>query len=552
MLIINQLKINIDENNNEKLRELAAKKLRLNVDSIKKLVIIKKSIDARKKPDIYYIYSVAVEVDNEEKVLKKLKDNNISKYNRPNYTITVAKSKPCKRPIIIGFGPAGLFAGLALAKAGLNPIIFERGLSIDKRTKLVEKFWETGILDTRCNVQFGEGGAGAFSDGKLNTLVNDKTGKNAFVLNEFIKHGANKNILYDAKPHVGTDILVSVVSGIRKEIEELGGQVFFDSKLCDISYSNNALKSITIELPANYNTDSLDDKITDNTVNNTSQAYKFEDFETDDLILAIGHSARDTFEMLHNKGVYMEAKDFAVGFRIEHPQKMIGQSLYGDKYTKLEPAAYKLTNNINDRGVYSFCMCPGGYVVNASSSDNQAVVNGMSYSNRDSQNANSAIVVSVGQKEFDKTNPLAGVEYQKTIENKSYELAKGQIPQQLLIDFKLNRVSTDYGDFNSCTKGKTQLSNLRNVYSEDINNALINSLEVFEKRISGFNRADAILSGIESRTSSPVRIRRDDITFYSNIEGIYPCGEGCGYAGGIMSAAYDGLRIAEKIINKYQ
>ncbi len=522
MIKVDQIKIEIEEDD-VLLQKTIAKKLRINTSDIKNISVLKRSIDARKKPTLFWVYSVAVALDTslESKLLKKFsKDNNINSYKKREYEFQKIEAKG-KAPVVVGCGPAGLFAAYIFALNGMNPVVFERGKMVEERTKDILQFWETGVLNTASNVQFGEGGAGTFSDGKLNTLVNDKQGRNTFVLETFVKFGAPSNILYDSKPHIGTDILKTVVANMRKEIERLGGEFHFNCQVNDFIIEDGKIVGI----------------ITDE-----------KQYSCDTVVLAIGHSARDTFKTLYNKGFAMEAKDFAVGFRIEHPQSMISEIMYGPKFKKLEPAPYKLAANLaNGRGVYSFCMCPGGYVVNASSEANKLVVNGMSYSKRDSSNANSAIVVSVGANEFDKTNPLSGIEYQRSIEAKAYELCNGKIPQQLFGDYKNGCLTKAYGDFGSQTKGETDFGLLSDIYSKDINASIIEAMEQFGHKINGFDRDDAILSGIESRTSSPVRINRNEL-FQSNISGLYPCGEGAGYAGGITSAAMDGLKVSEAVI----
>ena len=523
MIQINQFKANITSKE-EELQAAFAKRYHLDLKQIKSFRILKKSIDARKKPDLFYVYSFVADLgEYEPKFLNKnKKDNNVKPYIKAPYTITKCESNSA-RPVVIGFGPAGMFASYALAMAGLCPIIFERGSQVDKRTQDVVRFWETGLLDTASNVQFGEGGAGTFSDGKLNTLVNDKQGRNTFVLETLVKFGAPSAIMYESKPHIGTDILTSVVSAMRQEIIRLGGQFYFDTQITDFVIDNGTLIGLKAGDTA---------------------------YSCDEAVLAIGHSARDTFYRLNELGVFMEAKDFAVGFRIEHPQSMISESMYGPQFDKLPPAPYKLTTNLaNGRGVYSFCMCPGGHVVNASSEANRLVVNGMSYSKRDSANANSAIVVTVGGQDYDKTNPLAALEFQRSLEEKAFSLAKGVIPQQLYGDFKAGRISQCYGDFASVTKGSTGFAPLTDIFSQEINQSLIDAIDSFGHKIKGYDRYDAILSGVESRTSSPVRINRDD-SFCCNIKGLYPCGEGAGYAGGITSAAMDGLKVAEAILKK--
>jgi len=523
MIKIDQLKLHISVDENS-IKEAVASKLRIALSDIKEFSILKKSIDARKKPDIYFVYSILVSLDSklESKILSKFKkDNNVNTYIPKSYSIPSATDKGAS-PIVIGAGPAGLFAAYIFALNGMVPIIFERGKKVEDRTEDILKFWETGVLDTSSNVQFGEGGAGTFSDGKLNTLVNDKLGRNKFVLETFVKFGAPANILYDYKPHIGTDILKIVIANLRNEIIRLGGQFYFETQVDDFVIEAGQIKGV-VASGKTYNSKTV--------------------------VLAIGHSARDTFKTLYELGFDMEAKDFAVGFRIEHPQDMISESMYGSNYKALEPAAYKLAANLdNGRGVYSFCMCPGGFVVNSSSEENRLVVNGMSYSKRDSNNANSAIVVTVGGKEFDKSNPLSGIEYQRSIESKAFDLCKGKIPQQLYGDFIDGKLSASYGDFSSETKGATAFGLLSEIFSHEINQSIIDAMGTFGTKIKGFNRLDSILSGVESRTSSPVRIKRDE-HFQANISGLYPCGEGAGYAGGITSAAMDGLKVAEAVLN---
>ncbi|MBE5909600.1 NAD(P)/FAD-dependent oxidoreductase [Pseudobutyrivibrio sp.] len=523
MIKIDQLKLNISADENDELYFAIAKKLKIQVSDIKELSIIKKSIDARKKPEVFFVYSAAVTLDGklEKKLLSKFtKDNNINAYKPKIYDLPKSASASIN-PIVIGAGPAGLFAAYVFALNNLQPIIFERGKKVEDRTRDILKFWETGVLDTSSNVQFGEGGAGTFSDGKLNTLVNDKLGRNKFVLDTFVRFGAPSNILYDYKPHIGTDVLKTVISNMRNEIVRLGGQFHFNCQVTDFIIENNTIKGVV----ANNQT-----------------------YYSNNVVLAIGHSARDTFKKLYDLGFNMESKDFAVGFRIEHPQIDISRSMYGPRFDELEPAAYKLACNLpNGRGVYSFCMCPGGFVVNSSSEENRLVVNGMSYSKRDSKNANSAIVVTVGEREFDKSNPLSGIEFQRTIEGKAFQLCDGKIPQQLFGDFKQKINSSAYGDFTSETKGKTDFGPLHEIFSQDICQSIIDGMGTFGTKIKGFDRDDAILSGVESRTSSPVRINRDE-RFQSNINGLYPCGEGAGFAGGITSAAMDGLKVAEALI----
>ncbi len=529
MIRVNQLKLPI-EHSEEMLRRQIIKTLHLkNEKDLIRYQIRKQSIDARRKNELSFVYTVDVEVKQEDTILHKNKNANIIKAKDIHYHFPVAGEKQLShRPIIVGSGPAGMFCAYELAKHGYCPIILERGSSVEERTAEVDRFWKDGILNPKTNVQFGEGGAGTFSDGKLNTLVKDVAGRNREVLEIFVKMGAPEEILYINKPHIGTDILKTVVKNIRLEIERMGGTYCFFSQLTDITLNGKK------------------DKVEAIRINGEKEV------ATDVLVLAIGHSARDTFPMLQEAGLMMEAKAFAVGFRVEHPQAMIDACQYnGHKNALLPAASYKLTANLeNHRGVYSFCMCPGGYVVNASSEEGMLAVNGMSYHARAGQNANSAIIISVRPDDFEGDGPLAGIEFQRKLEKNAYRIGNGAIPQQLYGDFKENRISTGYGAFESTTKGAHTFANLREIFPKELAASFQAGMELFPKYIPDYNREDAILSGVESRTSSPVRITRDE-SFESNIAGIYPCGEGAGYAGGIMSAAMDGLKVAEAIAGKY-
>lgn len=489
--------------------------------------IVKKSIDARKKPDLFTVYSCHVSCDNEEAIVKKAKNSSITVVKPKTYIIPNAgENKMEHPPLIIGAGPAGLFAAYVFVEAGFHPIIIERGKCVEERAKDVEDFWKTGILNTSSNVQFGEGGAGTFSDGKLNTVVKDPANRNLFVLETFVKFGAPEQILYENKPHIGTDILCSVISNMRKYLIEKGTTIHFETCARDFLIENHAIKEVIC--------------------NNEKR------FAVSSVVLALGHSARDTFHTLNSRNVPMEVKNFAVGFRVEHPQQMINDALYGKQDINMPASPYKVTSNFpNGRGVYSFCMCPGGYVVNSSSEEERLVVNGMSYSGRDSSTANSAIIISVNTQDFGAEDPLAGMRFQQDLERKAFQLANGKIPQQLYGDFCKDRISASYGDFSSNTKGNTNFTNLRGLLSLDMEESFINGMRHFARIIPEFDRYDAIMSGIESRTSSPLRILRDE-NYESTVKGIYPCGEGAGYAGGITSAAMDGIRVAEAIIKKYK
>ncbi|MDE6639312.1 MAG: FAD-dependent oxidoreductase [Acetatifactor sp.] len=554
MLRVNQVKIKT-EHTEEQLRKKAAELLHISAQEILDMNIVRQSIDARRKPEIFYSYSLDVKVKNEDSILHRFRgrENQVSVQQPVLYTFP----KPGKKlwehpPVIVGMGPAGLFCGYFLALHGYHPILLERGKCVEERQRDVEDFWKTGRLNTESNVQFGEGGAGTFSDGKLNTLVKDRDGRNGVVLETLVKFGAKKSICYEAKPHIGTDILQKVVRNLRNEIVRLGGEVRFQSLVTDIEVRDGRVAGVVINGK--------------------------ESLECGQLVLAIGHSARDTFSMLYEKEVPMEAKAFAVGLRVEHPQSMINESQYGTEYPgSLGAAPYKVTaKGKNGRGVYSFCMCPGGYVVNASSEEGRTAVNGMSYSGRDGVNANSAVIVAVTPEDFGSDHPLAGIAFQRRLEEKAFELGKGRIPVQRYGEFrervmrKAEKLQTEAAcgtalpeavqlrdkERNSeeqpvepqC-RGEYAWADLSGLLPEECSEAFIDGMESFGRQIRGFDRSDAVLLGVESRTSSPVRIRRDE-TLQSEIRGLYPCGEGAGYAGGITSAAMDGLRVAEQIASE--
>lgn len=574
MIRVNQLKVSPEISLDEKqldatLKGKIAKLLRKKGD-IFSYKIVKKSIDSRHKPDIFVVYSVDVtvydadkrELDkaSEEKLIKKVNNNSIMlsktvKYTEPD----LLRVKDGSRPVIVGFGPAGMFCALMLARAGYRPIVIERGEAVEERVKSVNDFWNGGKLNPESNAQFGEGGAGTFSDGKLNTQVKEVYGRISKVLEIFIEHGADESITYDAKPHIGTDRLVDIVKSIRKEIESLGGEIFFNTKLVDICFNDcdDDIKNIH-QNNYNDNTTVIGDK-QDCGVNIrqvigiTVEGLKKEFISCDCLVLAIGHSARDTFYMLKDKLV-MEQKAFAVGLRIEHKQELINVHEFGDgKYKNYMPASYKLTYKAsNGRGVYSFCMCPGGYVVNASSEEGRLAVNGMSYSERNSENANSALIVTVDSRDFGSEDVLAGIEFQRKLEKKAYELGNGKIPVQRFGDFSENRQTTEDAlkdnSIRPCIKGDFTGANLRKLLPVELCDALIEGVTSFDRQIPGYANPDAVFAGVESRTSSPVRINRDERLQAFGIRGVYPCGEGAGYAGGITSAAVDGIKVYEAIV----
>ena len=507
---------------------MVSKKIKVKNSDILEYKIVKKSIDARYKPELFYIYELDIKVKNEEEILNRNKNNLDIILSTSEEYIMPSKGNIIlnKRIAVVGSGPAGLFCAYLLANMGYKPIVIERGEKVEDRIITVDKFFNEGILNKESNVQFGEGGAGTFSDGKLNTLTKDKFNRCRYVFETFVECGANNDILVSNMPHIGTDVLRDVVKNLRNKIINMGGEFLYSSCLTKINIENNKVKSIVIN----------NDKVID----------------VDVLVLAIGHSARDTFEMINDIGKKMEPKAFAVGIRIQHPQEIININQYGDKhYKKMMPASYKLTYKAsNGRGVYSFCMCPGGYVVNASSEEGMLAINGMSYYKRDSVNANSAIVVTVTPDDFGN-GVLDGVKYQRELEKRAYELGRGNIPIQRLIDYYNNIESVKLGNIQPIFKGKYELSNLNLLYPEYINNSLKEAIVHFGSKINGFNDDDSIIAGIESRTSSPVKIIRNE-DYVSNIEGIYPCGEGCGYAGGITTSAIDGLKVAEAIISKYR
>ena len=501
-----------------------------------KLKILKRSLDCRKKPKLYYSYTIGVFPDKktEEKLRRHNRNKRLIFAEETVYPVPFLKNrkKERMRPLIVGDGPAGLFCGYLLTLAGFAPTIIERGDSIDERTRKVEGFWRDGQLDISSNVQFGEGGAGTFSDGKLNSTIKDKNGRIGFVLDTFIKYGAKPSIAYDAKPHLGTDELKRIIAAMREAMKEAGCEFLFNTRVTDLVIKDSRVKGAAI-----------DDK---------------EEIPADTVVLAIGHSARDTVKMLYDRKLSMERKDFAMGFRVIHPQELINRAQYGEDYPKELPAAdYKLTHTAsNGKRVYTFCMCPGGYVVNASSEEGRLAVNGMSYSSRASGYANSAVVAAFESESFGDGGVLSGIELQRRIEEKAYKAGGGCIPVQSFGEFK-NTVEKEWQDRKRetvpgelCIKGGVQKADLRNIFDGETNKAIIEAMESFDVLIPGFGGENVLFAAAESRTSSPVRILRDSESLMSNIYGIYPCGEGAGYAGGIMSAAVDGIKVAERIIEK--
>lgn len=533
MLRANQLKVNVQKNREHAIREKLCKQYRIRPDRLGKMIIRKLSIDARQKNDIKWVCSVDFSASGEEQLLKKNKQ--LSKATPKKYLLPMSGEQLLKnRPIIVGFGPAGMFAGLLLSELGYAPIIIERGETVDARSKSVESFWKDGVLNTASNVQFGEGGAGTFSDGKLTTRIKDIRCQK--ILDYLVDCGGPEEILYLNKPHIGTDVLKNVVENMRKKIIKNGGTVQFNTQVIGLVIEEDTIKGIQLSTG--------------------------ETLMSDQVILAVGHSARDTFELIKESGVAITPKPFAVGARIEHPQQLINTVQYGESDTKdlLGAADYALTHQAtNGRAVYTFCMCPGGSVVASASEEGQVVTNGMSEHARDNVNANSALLVGVRPSDFESDDPLSGMYFQRALEEKAFALGGGNYhaPMMRVVDFlgrstcgdkKLNETIVEP----TYTPG-TRVADFEALFPAYMIEAMREGLEAFGKRIKGFDMDQAVLTAIETRTSSPIRIVRDEISFESTtVKGLYPCGEGAGYAGGIISSAVDGIKCAEKIIEKFK
>lgn len=521
MIKLSNINLLVSANPDEMLKKIAAEKLRTSEKNIKEIKILKRSVDARKKDNLLFTYTIALSLFDERIV------GNYEKYEEKEQSISNMQLPPLDKNkiiAIIGSGPAGLFAALTLINRGVKPIIFERGYDVDRRDKEIDNFIKTNILNPKCNIQFGEGGAGTYSDGKLNTGT--KSEYIETVLKEFVNFGAPEEILYLNKPHIGTDILRNVVKNMREHIISLGGKFYFGTRVSDIEIKDNTLKKIKFDGENNG------------------------EMNVDGAIFAIGHSSRDTYEMLFGKKIVMERKPFSIGVRIEHLQSDINKSQYGVEKSEFLPSAdYKLAaRNKEGRGVYTFCMCPGGIVVCGSSEEKEMVTNGMSYHKRDGKNANSALLVSVEPKDFGDGNVLKGIEFQRKYERLAYNLSGSyKAVVTTFEDLKKNKLTTTLSRVTPSIKSGYVFGNLRECLPSYVVDGLIFGVDEFSKKIRCFNNGDAILCGVETRSSSPVRIIRDD-NFMSSVKNLYPCGEGAGYAGGITSAAVDGIKTAIKVI----
>lgn len=528
MLRLTEIKLPLNHSS-DALKKAILERLDISEATLLDFDVIKRGVDARKRNNILFVYSVDVSIDHEADIWKKEGHDKRLRVtpNTDYHFVAKAPAQLETRPIIIGTGPCGIMAGLVLSQMGFKPIILERGKKVRQRTKDVWDLWRKNKLHPESNVQFGEGGAGTFSDGKLYSQIKDPRHLGLKVLNEFVNAGAPKEILYISKPHIGTFRLVNMLEKIRNEIERLGGEFRFESRVADFDIKKGRIAGITLE--------------------------NGEHLSSQHIVLAIGHSARDTFQSLYNCGVYMEAKPFSIGLRIEHPQSLIDQYRFGKfaGHHDLGAADYKLVHHCkNGRSVYSFCMCPGGTVVAATSEEGCVVTNGMSQYSRNERNANSGIVVGVTPKDFPSDHPLAGIDLQRKLEQLAFELGgkNYEAPGQLLGDFLKGQASTELGSVQSSYTPGVHLTDLSALLPSYATEAIREALPAFDKKIKGFAVYDALLTGVETRTSSPVRIKRDKQSLQSiNTQGLYPAGEGAGYAGGILSAAVDGIVVAEAI-----
>ena len=527
MLKLTGLKLPLDFKK-EDLRRVAAQKLRLPESAVVSATLAKKSVDARRKDQVHFVCAVEAEIDgNEEKILARRRDSSVQKAQPYRYDLPRGE-KLSQRPVVVGFGPAGMFAALLLAQCGQNPIVLERGMPVEERERSVTRFWKDRVLDPESNVQFGEGGAGTFSDGKLTTGTGD--GRIRKVLEELVRSGAPEEILYEAKPHIGTDKLPGVVRSIRERVIALGGEVRFSTKAVGFLLQEGKLTGLRLRTPSGE-----------------------EVLECSQVILAVGHSARDTFEELHRLGLPMEAKAFSVGARIEHPASLIDRAQYGAfaGHPALGAADYKLSCHLeNGRGVYTFCMCPGGYVTGAASELGGVVTNGMSPWARDGKNSNAALLVGVTPEDYGQEGPLAGIGFQRRIEQAAFRLAGGDYsaPAQRVADFLAGVPSKSFGGVAPTYEPGVALTDLTHCLPGFVADSMRAALPILGRRLRGFDDGDAVLTAPETRSSSPVRVLRGE-NFQSPLaQGLYPCGEGAGYAGGIVSAAVDGLRCAEAVM----
>ena len=552
MIRISQLKLPCGHSSRE-LENRIRKALRIGSSRPLTYVIRKHSVDARKKPQLFDIYTVDADLGEgpaaEKKLAAKLRSRDITAVSERPYRFPEAGKEHMKeRPVVIGAGPAGLFCALMLAEHGYSPLLLERGKCVEERSRDIEKYWETGVLNPSSNIQFGEGGAGTFSDGKLNTQINDKSGRSGEVLRIFTEAGAPDDILYESRPHIGTDMLRTVIPAIRRRITEAGGEVRFGAQVTELEIRDGCVRAVLLADGSKIGTGTV--------------------------VLAPGHSARDTIRSLYSLGVPMQQKAFAVGLRVSHPQSLIDRSQYGIcdreemKKLGLSAAAYKLTARaLSGRGVYSFCMCPGGYIVDASSEPGRIAVNGMSEHARGSGRANSAIVCTVGPEEFGGDHALSGMRFQEELEERAFKLGEGSVPVQRyekLRECFEKRTEPSKGEpagaraerdeylysNDLCIRGRWKQADLSGLLPPALTKDFIEGMEYFDTRIEGFAGPKAFCAGLEARTSSPVRIPRGE-DLQSEIRGLYPCGEGAGYAGGIMSAAMDGIRVAEAIRRRY-
>ena len=528
MILIRNLRLEIGEELTL-LPARAAKKLGVREDELLQTRLVRRSLDARKKDDIHYVCSLAVSLDEkrESRLLARKKGADLAPYTEKNYEIPQVKA-PQARPVVVGFGPAGMFAALLLSRAGARPIVLERGRDVDARLAAVERFRSGGELDRENNVQFGEGGAGTFSDGKLNTGTHDS--RISFVLRQFYEHGAQESVLYDAKPHIGTDVLTGVVKAIREDIIARGGEIRFANRLDGLLIENGALAAAEVHAP-------------DGDYTLPCRA----------LILAVGHSARDSFSMLRALGIPMTQKPFSMGVRIEHRQETVDLAQYGRARGALPPADYSLNVHLPDgESAYTFCMCPGGQVFAAASEEGGVVTNGMSFSRRDGENANAALLVTLRPEDFPSADVLSGMEWQRQIERAAFRCGGGdyRAPAQLVGDFLAARPSAGPGSVTPSYRPGVVWGELREVLPEKITAVLARAIPELGKKLRGFDAPDAVLTAPETRSSSPVRILRGEDFTSPGVRGLYPCGEGAGYAGGITSAAVDGLRCAEAVLRE--